>query len=698
MRFISLSLVLSLLLTGFQSPARAETVGEVVSRVQTNLNRVAAGLDPIASSSYPLAADRLVDVLDGLLSDDPIRVSTADRLLSEIEVQTYVTLRRLDRAISPQSRRRRAPSELLAQFGRIESASSDKAWEQWRSNPWFRFSLVANKVVKTLAWNDWSAVQENQVGAIRVPCILESRVPKLPKYSGLRTELGSLTTCPSGPPYADVTPPRGAVDATRFVWDLRAAVRSHQPDIGQPDDPGGMTWRWARLHMADQPIQAEALLRASADPEAKYQHALYLFFFRPPSVERDESIRRDMGVYLTYLRETWEQGNSEYDIDKEPELVSRLSVGELVAGRIYTDEIPCLLLVKVPGWVAVTEPAFGSTRDYFLPRSGCDERDSLLAGFPFREFREFHDLANAAAVPFSGGGSIRYSLFTDQLSTGYWLMFDPSKFASDSTPSVPRPYQTWGYQSLSNQSLYRRIAAVYPQLKEKLARFYRRFGLEGAAAERVAEAGLYEFAFGADCGAAPPPPSFRKLLLDDAGVDEIEAFAKGNTWHDGSSLAPFRNCGDHVMDPLAHIAVVNVPAFEFLQNLCGTLPPERKLGLDCEMAIDERNSFGKTPLMTAAQHDRLDAVAWLLQNGADVAAVTDTTSLAFGRRTALMYAAASASIPVISALLNAGADPHQADTMGKSAIDYLLGAGPEGEPPNPNIPDSDFKVAYDLLR
>ena len=47
-------------------------------------------------------------------------------------------------------------------------------------------------------------------------------------------------------------------------------------------------------------------------------------------------------------------------------------------------------------------------------------------------------------------------------------------------------------------------------------------------------------------------------------------------------------------------------------------------------------------------------------------------------RSPLMYAAASGSLAMIRLLLDAGADPFQADSKGARPIDYLLGYGPTG--------------------
>ncbi|MCC6919498.1 MAG: ankyrin repeat domain-containing protein [Alphaproteobacteria bacterium] len=90
------------------------------------------------------------------------------------------------------------------------------------------------------------------------------------------------------------------------------------------------------------------------------------------------------------------------------------------------------------------------------------------------------------------------------------------------------------------------------------------------------------------------------------------------------------------------------------------------------------NGFDKTPLMYAAQHDRLNAVWLLLEHGAKVDLVTDDTKghnwcleLDRDHRTALMYAAENASPAVIDALLDAGASAAAADTQGNTPLWYF---------------------------
>lgn len=103
--------------------------------------------------------------------------------------------------------------------------------------------------------------------------------------------------------------------------------------------------------------------------------------------------------------------------------------------------------------------------------------------------------------------------------------------------------------------------------------------------------------------------------------------------------------------------------------------------------------------MSAAQFDLLPAVIWLLANKADVMAMTDATEewdyIKHGQRTALHYAAANASLPVIEALLAAGADPAAKDDEGVTPLDYLNGKGPV--PANSRLSGAELDRARALL-
>ncbi|NJM83778.1 MAG: ankyrin repeat domain-containing protein [Tabrizicola sp.] len=278
------------------------------------------------------------------------------------------------------------------------------------------------------------------------------------------------------------------------------------------------------------------------------------------------------------------------------------------------------------------------------------------------------------------------------------LMANPQKY-SGLAAVPPQVYRTWSYMSLRNHALIVEVDRLAAQARAKLVPYFIGKGIDSTQAENAVSRGLASITLGGKCGDNIVPRSFRSLLLDGASLTEITEFAESGAWRNADQLLPFQSCALFAdMDPLAHIAVVDVRSFEYLRSIAALIPADDRTALDLILDIDARNEFGKTPLMTAAQFNKLDAVKWLLANGAAVNARTDAEGLGHGRRTPLMYAAASGSMEVIQTLLAAGADPYLADTTGQSAVDYLVGVTYEREPPNPILADEELKLAYRLLR
>lgn len=93
--------------------------------------------------------------------------------------------------------------------------------------------------------------------------------------------------------------------------------------------------------------------------------------------------------------------------------------------------------------------------------------------------------------------------------------------------------------------------------------------------------------------------------------------------------------------------------------------------LDGGAPIDERDASGYAPVMLAAYHGHLEAVALLLAHGAD----PDTTDL-FGN-TVLMGATYKGHLAIAQALLAAGADPYQRNAGGLDARGMAIAYGRE---------------------
>jgi ankyrin repeat protein len=184
---------------------------------------------------------------------------------------------------------------------------------------------------------------------------------------------------------------------------------------------------------------------------------------------------------------------------------------------------------------------------------------------------------------------------------------------------------------------------------------------------RAAKAGLFAAVLGADCGGGVPASSPRALLLSGEVPANLAELAPDDAEHDAPETEACAGSAD--MDPLLHVAVASPRALAAL--------------LDRTPDADLRDPIGKTPLMVAAQHDLVDSARLLLAHKAEVNTTTfaktdgyTRNGLAHDARSPLMYAAASGSLVMIRLLLDAGADPYQADSKGARAIDYLLGYGP----------------------
>lgn len=102
--------------------------------------------------------------------------------------------------------------------------------------------------------------------------------------------------------------------------------------------------------------------------------------------------------------------------------------------------------------------------------------------------------------------------------------------------------------------------------------------------------------------------------------------------------------------------------------------------------VDKPNSFGKTPLQTAAQYGYLESIKILLDAGADINHQTvdsncfsdfEIECIHNGKRTALMYALQENQYETAKYLLEKGADITLTDSQGMTALDYLMKRAPK---------------------
>ncbi len=453
--------------------------------------------------------------------------------------------------------------------------------------------------------------------------------------------------------------------------------------------------------MADNPDEAEKVLKAAASKGTaqKLDFMLFLQAFRPPSKDRDQTIKKlqeeiDKASVAKAKKndeaqlvddETFER--SVYDGTDES-LVGTLRLASEVgaantASAFYG--IPCAVLLKNPKLLAATEPIFGGNRDNFLPRSGCGWAGrGFVRGFPDSELALWRDLTEEADGHFyiNHGGTNRFALASALNVVEETMRVNPRKLLNpENAHKMDWPYETWSYMTPESRTLYEQFLTVARPLKEKLVTYYKTAGLNEKEAAEAALSGMFQVVWGASCGDAAPQRSLRKLVVDGASADEIRAFVTKDEYRNGGALAPFEACANTTgKDPLVHVAVRNPASLLPLWEI----PPGAgdPVALDLVVGPNAPNTFGKTPLMAAAQQDQIESAKILLEHGASPFATTlraagsDEPKLHHDGRTALMYAAARGSLAMIRLLLDAGSDKYAADTKGKMALHYLLGEGP----------------------
>lgn len=353
-------------------------------------------------------------------------------------------------------------------------------------------------------------------------------------------------------------------------------------------------------------------------------------------------------------------------------------------------ELPCGLFERYPDLVGALRARFGSSMDNFLPRTTCRAPDYDVPKSVSKFLAALHAYDGDAFNRCTG--TLRYSYYREALYDGVIVAAAPGALSDvpDTPPLDEVPLQRWAYGSLWNWRAFLAVKAQFLDARRDLADYYRnRFHLDDQDAVRAAHAGLWLGQTSWTRQVQPMPSPLRRAVLE-GDDDAVERLAAERSNEGGSN------------DPLLLVAVEHPRALRAL--------------LSHGAAIDEPNFLGKTALMSAAQFDRLDAITLLLEAGAPVNAATRDPAeiagndvedpnnqwsgcgfyrIAHGRRTALMYAAANGSLPTIKALLRAGADRALLDSRGRSAREYLLGAGPV--PKNPLLTDADLKEAEALL-
>lgn len=463
------------------------------------------------------------------------------------------------------------------------------------------------------------------------------------------------------------------------------------------------------------PELAGSILRKYSNPSEALDYVLFLHTFlepseRPSNQEVSEILNYAIGPILENL------GAQEkktvfpvFGISDEDQIANyngsnrSLIPALLLSGQV----IPCQILVKEPEFLEATAPRWGSNRDNFLPRSGCQYGRGAINQFPLKEIEDL--IASAACcdgdfINSYGGSMVHYLVLNQRKSID--LIASKSHLEELGSAHHLKPYEIWSYLSLWNRQQYLGLVPVYERAKNALAKFFQdRRGLDSETSYRLASHARKPL-FGHDCGGGADKliqTSIRKLILDGAGIEATKAFVERGQHLAKSRTSLFRTCSryDAGIDPLIHIAVNDEEILKYLiENQVGEeLPVDTRKEFDLQLNIDTPNKFNKTPLMTAAQYDRVASANYLIKAGANLDLQTDSSNdyfeLAHDNRTALMYAAAFGSLEMIKLLVESGAKIGLQDSQGITALGYLRGEGPVEQ--NSRLTNRELEEATKLL-
>ncbi|TWB19075.1 ankyrin repeat protein [Nitrospirillum amazonense] len=442
--------------------------------------------------------------------------------------------------------------------------------------------------------------------------------------------------------------------------------------------------------MAESPATATAILRAYHTPSAKIGLATALrLTSRNPAVHAAE-VRRllrevvvDFGKdAFPYLRE-----DAEKDQGDAKSLIPFLHV----AGNDIN--LSCRLLYQHPELMRALSPEIYTAEARYTPIATCEESD-----FPSTSIAKFQELVGAHdgggfSMPCGGSEGTRLdalmTAFNSRAMTAapQYLALNVSAGGGEvddgrAWQPPPVPLEAWSYLSAWNRTKFQVIRAQFQTATREVAAYYQRhFNMPAEQARRYAYINLsagYGWAY-------VSAPDINVAIMDaNAQPSLADLLAKGE---------PVEVPAEQKGEPLLSLAVARPAAIAPL--------------LAAHAPVNAVNPMGKTPLMTAAQFNSLEALSTFIQAGAEV----NTQSLApdkiadnyecaayhitHGQRTALMYAAANAGLPVIQALLAAGADTRPRDSQGATALDYLEGRGPV--PANPVLTAEERETARRLL-
>jgi hypothetical protein len=329
----------------------------------------------------------------------------------------------------------------------------------------------------------------------------------------------------------------------------------------------------AVAQMAQNPAEAEKILRQASGPTEELDYALFLHAYRPHTAKMKDDVLRLTGDVRTAIAakgDFWGKGEIgdivPYD-GTDGSLIPLIQAASVSgAGQTISAfyAIPCGVLQKRPGLLDATRPLYGGNGDNFVPRSGCGYSRGTTPGYPEKLIAAYTDLADRADGCIScNPGTIRFELESEESLSQERMRLDPHYFLTKvGDPSQAYPYETWSYGSLSNRRLGIRIEASYRRARAALISYYRTMGLSQRDAAIASARALFSASLGGNCSYGPVRTSLRTLVLNNASIETIKTFLASK--HKSFDSDPVAVCSrEGGVDPMAHIAVVNPKVFQF---------------------------------------------------------------------------------------------------------------------------------------
>ncbi|SIS36780.1 Ankyrin repeat [Insolitispirillum peregrinum] len=671
--------------TGQSWPGGFDNSRITLARIQSDMERVAVGKPrwALPAGRQADAMERIVDAYAAFLHDD---IKGMDAALADINGTTGKRLAHWQASMAHGSTTSPPPQaeyfdaltkaaasplalqRLVAGLRRVDALLILELAEDYSD------INLSSRLMPVLTPYYYNPINESW---LRLPCrtIIQRSAAFAQVASGMKDLAGPLLSCPSRETAFD------RLEAQARQPDGFVPYRLFTPPETKPAAPLPPTKvdeqhaarEQAMITLPGSPATSWPILKKAAEQgtDGRLDYALALHAFRPVSATGTAEIAALLAPLLDQAR-AGDQDNEQLDPydGSDASLVPFLRQVSVqgIAGA-YT--IPCAALLARPALLEATRSYYGSRKDDALPNSGCASGPGEITVFPDMIVEDYIRATTKADGNFID--TMQGSAVFGALKRQSWqidrLRVDPRGLLTSDRPAMAYPYQTWAMTGITAYQTSQTIRRLYQKAHQALTAYALRHGLSQQEAEEAAKIGLFNLAYGATCGEAVPRQSIRALLLHKAPMASIKAAL---ALPDQGEAPEVLACGATApLDPLLHVAVGHPAALAALLAQGGN--------------VEQGNSFGKTPLMVAAQLDQQDSLRLLLQRHAQVNAITDEPldpsdfaplHIGHDARTPLMYAATSGSLTTIKRLLEAGADPYQADTKGYRAVDYLLGYGP----------------------